>query len=157
LGRITLAEWVTIWEPGHLAGPAKWAAYRSHLRIHILPRFGDTPLNKITRQAVKIFVKHLKQNLADSSVASIMALFGLLMREAVIDRRIPYTPCHGVRVITQRSAERPHATAEQVNQIAARITRPSDQLIVITAAYTGMQWGELAGLARTNTLLDDGL
>src|SRR6266536_5922987 len=66
-GRITLAEWVAIWETGHLAGPAKWAAYRSHLRIHILPAFGDTPLNQITRQAVKMFVKHLKHRLADSS------------------------------------------------------------------------------------------
>jgi hypothetical protein len=27
-GRITLEEWVAIWETGHLAGPAKWAAYR---------------------------------------------------------------------------------------------------------------------------------
>jgi hypothetical protein len=156
-GRITLAEWVTIWEPGHLAGPAKWAAYRSHLRIHILPRFGDAPLNQITRQTVKLFVKQLKRDLADSSVASIMSLFGLLMREAVADRRIPHNPCHGIRVITQRPAERPHATTDQVNQIAARITRPSDQLLVITAAYTGMRWGELAGLARTNTHLDDGL
>jgi hypothetical protein len=24
-GRITLAEWVAIWEPAHIAGPAKWA------------------------------------------------------------------------------------------------------------------------------------
>jgi integrase len=157
LGRITLAEWVTIWEAGHIAGPAKWAAYRSHLRIHILPRFGDTPLNQITRQSVKMFVKHLKHRLADSSVASIMALFGLLMREAVADRRIPYNPCHSIRVVTQRAAERPHATTNQVNQIAARIARPSDQLLVITAAYTGMRWGELAGLARASTHLDDGL
>ena len=33
-GRITLAAWVAIWEPGHLAGEARWAAYRSHLRNH---------------------------------------------------------------------------------------------------------------------------
>jgi integrase len=156
-GRITLAEWVAIWETGHLAGPAKWAAYRSHLRIHILPAFGDTPLNQITRHAVKLFVKRLKGRLADSSIASVMTLFGLLMREAVADRRIPYIPCHGVRVVTQRAAERPHATAAQVNEIAERISRPSDQLLVTTAAYTGMRWGELAGLARANTHLDDGL
>jgi integrase len=156
-GRITLAEWVTIWETGHLAGPAKWAAYRSHLRIHILPAFGTTPLNQITRHAVKLFVKQLKRRLADSSAASVMTLFGLLMREAVADRRIPHNPCHGVRVVTQRAAERPHATAAQVSEIAARIARPSDQLLVITAAYTGMRWGELAGLARANTHLDDGL
>src|SRR3954452_6195625 len=155
--RITLDEWVAIWETGHLAGPAKWAAYRSHLRIHILPAFGTTPLNQITRHTVKLFVKRLKARLADSSVSSVMTLLGLLMREAVADRRIPLNPCQGVRVITQRAAERPHATADQVNEIAARITRRSDQLLVTTAAYTGMRWGELAGLARANTHLDDGL
>jgi integrase len=157
LGRITLADWVAIWEPCHIAGAAKWAAYRSHLRNHILPRFGDVPLTKITRQAVKMFVKQLKTHLADSSVASVMSLFSLLMREAVADRRIGHSPCQGVKVITRQAPERPHATAAQVNQIAARITRRSDQILVITAAYTGMRWGELAGLARTNTHLGDGL
>src|SRR5205823_5430829 len=107
--------------------------------IHLLPAFGDTPLNQITRHAVKLFVKQLKARLADSSVASVMTLFGLLMREAVADRRIPHNPCHGVRVVTQRAAERPHATTNQVNQITARIARPADQILVVTAAYTGMR------------------
>jgi integrase len=156
-GRITLAQWVAIWEPGHLAGDAKWAAYRSHLRNHILPRFGDVPLTKITRQSVKVFVKHLKTQLADSSAASVMSLFSLLMREAVHDRRIGYNPCTGVKVVTRRAPERPHATPTQVNTIAARIDRRTDQILVITAAYTGMRWGELAGLARANTHLGDGL
>ena len=156
-GRITLAEWVRIWEPGHLAGEAKWAAYHSHLRNHLLPRFGDTQLSKIDRQAVKTFVKHLKRHLADSSTASVMSLFSLLMREAVADRRIPINPCHGIKVVTRQPAERPTATAAQVNQIGARISRRDEQILVITAAYTGMRWGELTGLARTNTHLDDGL
>jgi integrase len=156
-GRITLADWVAIWETGHIAGPARWAAYRSHLRNHILPRFGDVPLNQITRQSVKIFVKQLKTRLADSSTANVMALFGLLMREAVADRRIPINPCQGVKVITQRPPERPHATAAQVNQITSRIDRFSDQVLVLTAAYTGMRWGELVGLARPNTDLDAGV
>src|SRR6476469_8128687 len=46
-GRATLAEWVTIWAEGHDVGPAKAAAYRSHLNIHILPRFGNLPLTRI--------------------------------------------------------------------------------------------------------------
>jgi hypothetical protein len=112
-GRITLADWVTIWQTGHLAGDARWAAYRSHLRNHILPRFGGVPLNQISRQAGKVFVKQLKTRLADSSAASVMSLLGLLMREAVADRRIPTNPCYGVKVITQRPAERPYATAAQ--------------------------------------------
>jgi hypothetical protein len=82
-GRITRAEWVALWESGHLAGDAKITVYRSHLRNHILPRFGHVPLHKITRHAIKTFVVHLRRNLADSSVASVMSLVNLLLREAV--------------------------------------------------------------------------
>jgi integrase len=79
------------------------------------------------------------------------------MREAVHDRRIGYNPCTGVKVVTRRAPERPHATPTQVNTIAARAHRRADQILIITAAYTGMRWGELAGLARTNTHLGDAL
>jgi hypothetical protein len=91
-GRITLADWVTLWEQTHLAGPAKMAAYRSHLRNHILPRFGTMPLVQINRHAVKVFVKQLKTGLADASVTSIISLLSMLLREAVADRRIGTTP-----------------------------------------------------------------
>ena len=117
-GRITLAEWVSIWQAGHIAGAAKSAAYRSHLRIHILPRFGQVPLTQINRHAVKVFVKQLKQHLADSSVTSIMSLFSMLMREAVAERRIGHNPCHNIRITTSRPPERPHASPTQINQIA---------------------------------------
>jgi len=156
-GRITLGQWVTIWERGHEAGRAKWATYHSYLRNHILPRFGDTPLTKITRQAAKVFVKDLKQHLAERTAADVTSLLGLLMREAVADRRIGFNPCQGIRVMTGPRVERTPATAEQINRITARIDRRSDQILVITAAYTGMRWGELSGLAKANTHLGDGL
>jgi len=156
-GRISLADWVTVWEAGHQAGPAKRATYDSYLRTHILPRFGDTPINKITRQDAKVFVKHLHSRLADRTVADVMSLLSLLLREAVADRRFGFNPCHGIRVSTGHRVERTPATAQQINAITDRIRRRSDQILVITAAYTGMRWGELAGLAKANTHLGDGL
>ena len=157
LGRISLADWVAIWEAGHLAGEARRAAYRSHLRNHILPYFATTPLTKITRQQVKLFARHLTARLADSSATSVMSLLSLLMREAVHERRIGHNPCQGVKVRTRRPPERPHASPAQVNQIAERIRRHDERVLVIAAAYTGMRWGELVGLARANTDLDRGL
>jgi integrase len=88
---------------------------------------------------------------------SIMALFSLLLREAVAERRIGINPCHGIKVTTRRAPQPPTASTGQVNQIAGRMTRYEHQVLVLTAAYTGMRWGELAGLARPNTLLDDGI
>jgi hypothetical protein len=156
-GRITLAEWVSTWQAGHEASPITRATYTSYLRNHILPRFGQTPINKITRQDAKVFAKQLKQRLVERTVADVMSLLSLLLREAVADRRIGFNPCHGVRVTTGHRVERTPATADQINRIAERIRRRSDQILVVTAAYTGMRWGELAGLAKANTHLGDGL
>jgi integrase len=156
-GRITLAEWAAIWEQGHIVGPARTAAYRSHLRNHIRPRFGAVPLTQINRHAIKMFVKDLKIGLADSTVTSIIALLSTLMSEAVADRRIGHNPCKNLRVTTARAPERPHANPAQVNKIAARIARFDEQVLVVAAAYTGMRWGELTGLARANVQLGDGL
>jgi integrase len=86
-----------------------------------------------------------------------MSLLGLLLREAVADRRIGFNPCQGIRITTGHRVERTPATTQQINQITGRIPRRSDQILAITAAYTGMRWGELAGLAKTNTHLGDGL
>ena len=156
-GRITLADWAALWQDTHLAGAARRAACASHLRNHILPRFGHLPLSRIDRHAVKLFAKHLHTNLSDSTVTSIMSLLSTLMREAVADRRIGYNPCANVRTSTGRRAERPHATPHQVNAIVERIDRFTEQVLVITAAYTGMRWGELVGLNRSNTDLHRGI
>jgi integrase len=32
-----------------------------------------------------------------------------------------------------------------------------DRILIVAAAYTGMRWGELTGLTRTHTHLEDGL
>ncbi len=153
-GRITLTEWVALWRATHQAAPATWSAYRSDLRLHILPRLGHLPLTAIRRQHVKALVLELRTKLAPRSAADVIAVLSLVLGEAVEDRRIPYNPCRTVRIDPGVRAERPHATAAQVAAIAGRIRRRVDQVMVITAAYTGMRWGELAGLARDNVNLD---
>jgi hypothetical protein len=149
-GRITLTDWVQIWQATHQAAPATWSAYRSHLRLHILPRLGGLPLTAIRRQHIKALIIDLKPKLAPRSAADVIAVLSLVLSEAVEDRRIPHNPCRNIRVDPGIRPERPHATPAQVAAIAGRIRRPVDQAMVITAAYTGMRWGELAGLSREN-------
>ncbi|PWR12641.1 site-specific integrase [Micromonospora sicca] len=155
-GRIPLADWVPIWESTHQASPATWAAYRSHLRLHILPVLGQLPLVDIRRQHVKTLAVALGERLSPRSVADVIMVLSMILQEAVEDRRLPFNPCRGVRIPKGIRAERPHATAEQVAAIVARQARPSDGLMILTAAYTGMRWGELAGLACDNLDLATG-
>src|SRR5262245_55953349 len=52
---------------------------------------------RINRHATKQFVKQLHdQGLADSRITSILSLLGMLLREAVADKRIGYNPCHNI-------------------------------------------------------------
>jgi integrase len=155
-GRISLAEWVDLWAASHQAGPATWAAYRSHLRLHILPRLGHLQLVAIRRHHIKTLILDLRRRLAPRSTADVITVLSMVLQEALEDRRIPFNPCRGVRANTGRRPERPHATTAQVAAIAARMRRPLDALLVITAAYTGMRWGELSGLDRANIDLDNG-
>src|SRR5205823_4979487 len=132
------------------------SAYRSHLRLHILPRLGRLELVAIRRHHVKTLILDLTKKLAPRSAAYVVTVLSMVLQEAVEDRRIPFNPCRGVRVNTGGRPERPHATTGQVAAIAARMRRPLDALIVLTAAYTGMRWGELSGLDRANVNLDHG-
>ena len=46
----------------------------------------------------------------------------------------------------------------RINRVVDRMPRRSDQVLVVTAAYTGMRWSGFAGLAKNNnTHLGDGL
>jgi integrase len=153
-GKITLGEWVEIWTEAHDVGKATWAKYRSHLDIHILPQFGETPIAAISRMAVKSWVRDLGRRRAPATVADVLGLLSMLLGEAVEERRIPANPCRRVRSAAPPRPERPWATAAQVLAIANRVSA-AEAALVITAAYTGMRWGELAGLQRPNCKLDD--
>ena len=106
-GRIPLADWVPIWQSTHQASPATWSAYRSHLRLHILPALGPLPLVDIRRQHVKTLAVALGKRLSPRSVTDVIMVLSMLLQEAVKDRRIPLNPCRGIRIPKGIRAERP--------------------------------------------------
>jgi integrase len=152
-GQISLADWVAVWQEGLHAGAMTRATYESHLRTHILPRFGTVPLNGITRMAVKTWANQLRSCRAERTVVDVVRLLSMLLNEAVEEQLITINPCRRLRLGKRTAPERPTATAEQVLAIAARTT-PAEYALIVTAAYTGMRWGELAGLRRPNLHLD---
>lgn len=60
-----MGEWIRQWSDAHDVGVGTWAKYDSHLRNHILPRFGAMALGEVNRLAVKAWVKSLRRSLAD--------------------------------------------------------------------------------------------
>ncbi|MEV1333916.1 hypothetical protein AB0J20_30560 [Micromonospora costi] len=83
---LTRNEWVQIWQATHQASPVTWAAYRSHLRIHILPNLGHLTLVDIGRQHVKTLAAALVRRLAPRSTADVIMVLSMILQEAVEDR-----------------------------------------------------------------------
>ncbi|MEV0093755.1 tyrosine-type recombinase/integrase [Streptomyces sp. NPDC050738] len=153
---VLLTDWVQRWWLTLDIGPNTACHYRSLLKNHILPRWGAMPLHHIIPSDVTLWLKSLHQRYARTTVTSIGKLLSLLMAGAVIEGHLTTNPVHLPR---RRGRERDHhtedqmwATEHEVIALARRITYlagPTQGLLVITAAYTGMRWGELAALRRT--------
>ncbi len=155
LAQTTIDEWIRSWTAAHFVSGITSATYDSHIRNHILPRWSGTALGDIQRIAVKGWVNNqLRRRLADKSCQDVLVLFSMILGEAVDEGLIGANPCRKLRITFAERPERPHATPAEVVIISARMA-PAAGLMVITAAYTGLRWGELAGLQWARMHLDD--
>lgn len=153
LAQTTIDEWIRSWSDAHHVADLTWSTYDSHIRNHILPRWSGTALGDIQRIAVKGWVnKTLRKKLADKSVQDILVLFSMIIGEAVDEGLIGANPCRKLRISFAERPERPHATTDSVDALAGRMP-PDAGLLTVTAAYTGLRWGELAGLQWKRTYL----
>ena len=64
-------------------GVGTWAKYDSHLRDHILPRFGEMALGEVNRLSVKAWVKALGRSLAEPTVKDVMTLLSMILGESL--------------------------------------------------------------------------
>ena len=94
-----------------------------------------------------------------------MKLLSLLLSDAADERLIPVNPIrarHRGRRRSDRRVERIWATPSEVLAVADNVARlptagTGAELLIVTAAWTGARWGEIAALQRRNTHLDDGV
>ncbi|MFJ7218876.1 tyrosine-type recombinase/integrase [Amycolatopsis sp. NPDC098790] len=160
---ITVAQWVARWFRS--LEPWTIESYQSRLRCHILPKFGDTSLGAITALGVTEWARELERaGYAPSTVSSQLNLLSMLLTDAADEQLIPFNPVGRRRRRVRRSRravpERIWATPEQAVRIAKQaglLGGPITRLLVITAAWTGCRWGELAGLRRDNVNLRRGV
>jgi integrase len=155
LAQTTIDEWIRQWSDAHRVADVTWATYDSHIRNHILPRWSGSAVGDIARIAVKGWVnKTLRPNMADKSAQDILVLFSMILGEAVDEGLIGSNPCRKLRISFEDRPERPHATTDEVDALAGRMS-PDNGLMTITDAYTGLRWGEIAGLQWIRTYLDE--
>jgi integrase len=128
-------------------------SYEGLLRSRVLPRWRDVPLGAITHADVAAWVAGLTAaGLSASRVRKCHVVVAQVLDLAVRDQRIARNPASGVPLPRAGRKEQRFLTHEQVH--ALRAACGPDGLAVAVLAYTGVRWGELAGLRVRDVDLD---
>jgi integrase len=150
-GKITMSPFSDKWlaTQGHLK-PSTYARYEGIVSKHIRPRWGTTPLAKITHEDVAEWISSIQ--LAPASVAYIHRVLYMILELAVRSGRIARNPAHGVRLPRTARSEKRFLTREEVFRLAdAAAEYPIPEIgqqyrvLVLVLAFTGLRWGEAAG------------
>lgn len=99
----------------------------------------------------------LDNGLAHSTVGTIHKILQMMLDDAVVDRYLPANPVH-LPARRRRSRRQRGPRTEQlwakpeealrVAENASILSGPWAATLIITAAWTGMRWGEVVGMHR---------
>jgi integrase len=134
------------------------AGYRRILDNHILPAFGDKPLNRLKKEDLDAFTETLKEkNLSNGTRHNILRLLlhilrkaadgGSLSGEILKGFEVPPVAKNKVPVLNQREQEKLERAAARDDKYAG----------VILALYTGMRVGEICALKWSDVDLEEGV
>jgi integrase len=147
LSRTTFAEWAARWEATTVNLRANTqAAYRNLLRRYLLPTFGPMPLADLDAMAVRAWLARLERDgVGASTRAKSYRLLSRILATAIESGYLTRNPCTIRGAASDPVGEMRFATVAEVAALADAIP-PRFRALVLVAAYTGLRWGELAGL-----------
>lgn len=152
-----LAEWAPFWQASHAVGDAADVRDEGVLRLHLLPRFGNTRLDAIDLIAVQGYIKVLRRAFEPGTVTTIVLLLHKILRDAVAMRLILTDPLAGLQMRRQPTrANQPVPDQTDVIALAGRMPTARLRVMVLSAAATGMRFGELAAMHPTAVNLPAG-
>lgn len=144
--KVTVGELATQWFAGKInLKPTTRAVYESALDVHVRPRWATTPIGKVEHGDVQVWLAALDASgISGGHVRKIHGVLSGILALAVKDRRIPSNPALGADLPAVTERARKYLTAAQVEQLAD--AAGDGRAAVLTLAYCGLRWSELAGL-----------
>lgn len=160
-GHILYADWAEEWwEKYRSAEETSNATARGRLDALVVPEWGKTCLDAIDPAMVQAWVNRLsKGGMAARTVKAHYDLLSASLSAAVMAKRLTAHPGKGIRLPTPPAASEVYYTVDQVEVIAAWIEemrgRP-DRVVAELLFWTGLRWGEAAGLHVPSVDLEAG-
>jgi len=157
----TLEEYSRIWlaEVELARKPSTAGFYGQYLRLYVVPKFGDLPLDRIERDAVKRFIAELRaKDLAKNTIRLAVTTLRAVLTAAVEDRLLSHNPVQGLgRFVKSEKAQR-EATSLRASEVEALLRSAKEHLnardhaLIFTALRAGLREGELAALQWEDVL-----
>ena len=146
-GSATLfSVWGERWLAARLVRPTTAANDRARYVNHLAPAFGEMPLRDITPLRVRTLIAELATRRAPATVRHVHALLSTILADAVEEGLLLHNPCRRINLPRASAPPQTFLSSEQIATLADAID-PFYRQLVITAAGTGLRWGELTGLS----------
>jgi integrase len=129
--------------------PSTMRDYRSIVRVHLLPTFGELALEDVTVEAVERFALTLAglTEMTNRTRQKILTVLHGVMRRAQRVWRLPRNPVASLEKPTQRArSEIDVFSPEEIHALVRAAASEQDAAIYLTAAFTGLRRGELVAL-----------
>ena len=125
----------------------KASAFRSldsAWKVHVEPRWATTPIGNVKFTHVQEWVAELSDKRSATIVLTAYGVLARILDDAVRDRQIRNNPARGVKLPRKVPKRNVYLTHLQVRALAIEAGRYYS--LVLLLAYTGLRWGEAAGL-----------
>jgi integrase len=150
--RLPVGDMADLWlaTQGHLK-PSTMARYSGIVTKYVKPRWGRTPLGKVSHADIAAWISSIR--LAPASKVYIHRVLYLILELAKHDRRLSYNPAIGVKLPKTTKTQKRFLSRAEVFRLAdAAAQYPIPEVgeqyrvLVLVLAFCGLRWGEAAGL-----------
>lgn len=127
---------------------------RGYLDRVILPTFANVELEGLNVQMVRTWFASLDAR--PTRNANAYSLLRTILNQALDDELIQVNPCRIKRAAVKVRVVEPIAlSAGEVRALSAAIAIDRWKALVLVAGFSGLRWGELAALRRSDVVLTD--
>ncbi|WP_113699679.1 tyrosine-type recombinase/integrase [Nonomuraea lactucae] len=155
-GKIPFGRFAEQWISDRVIKSTTDDLYRSLLKNHLAPAFGNRSLVDIREADVRRWRKERLDVVGKSTVAKAYQLLKSIMATAVDDELIRRNPCRIKGAGNPDTPERAVVPLAKVAEIL-QATPERYRALVLLGTFASLRWGELAGLRRTNLDLETGV
>jgi integrase len=138
-------EWLRYVEHDRGRKPSTVAGYRALVRTHLLPAFGELPIESITTPMIESWLGDVERA-QSTRLKTVVLMHGIFKRARKL-YGLPYNPAADVeKPSLGRSGDIEVFSPEEVMALVRAAASPQDAAIFLTAAFTGLRRGELIAL-----------